>query len=284
MTSEQFEELKAIQDAYLEMANKRQEEPLEEAVGGFGSHYSKAEKEKEMSDDHKGEKETSYRSKSPKRSGFSALDRLKAKQGIKEEEVSADRKIGKDGRKIPARRIVDKDSKDYVRIVDKDSKDYVKEEEVVESERSDKYKTIVSSLDRMRAKATANAELQKLQKQNKDHKKLPEEVEEEVEELDEVSMSTLDSYRKKAFAEPGHNRQAGRELAYDKSSSHGDSKVKSSEEIDVAKSQIKDLIKPEHHSKYPISKITSMTHGRKIYNDASAAGHLKEEVEELDEI
>jgi hypothetical protein len=105
---------------------------------------------------------------------------------------------------------------------------------------------------------------------------------EEVESLDEVSMSTLDSYRKKAFDEPGFKRQAGRKLAYDKSSSHGDSKVKSSEEIDVAKSQIKDLIKPEHHSKYPISKITSMTHGRKIYRDASAAGHLKEEVE-LDE-
>jgi hypothetical protein len=107
---------------------------------------------------------------------------------------------------------------------------------------------------------------------------------EEVESLDEVSMSTLDSYRKKAFDEPGFKRQAGRKLAYDKSSSYGDSKVKSSEEIDVAKSQIKDLIKPEHHSKYPISKITSMTHGRKIYRDASAAGHLKEEVESLDEI
>ena len=348
MTTDQLDELKAIQDAYLEMATKRQEavkEPLEEAVGGFGSHYSKSEKEKEMADDHKDEKETSYRSKSPKRSGFSALDRLKAKQGIKEEEVSADRKIGKDGRKVPARRIVDKDSKDYVR-----------EEEVVESERSEKYKTIVSSLDRMRAKAIANAELQKLQKQNKDHKKLPEEVEsleeekipvnhahdavgsvlgqsaavkfatnlkagtakhttwkdinktlvkqgeqthhiakiaaklkpaqynEEIEELDEVSMATLDSYRKKAFDEPGFKRQAGRALAYDKSGSHGDSKVKSSEEIANAKSQIKTLIKPEHHSKYPIHKITSHTSARKIYKDASAAGHLIEEVEELDEL
>jgi hypothetical protein len=107
----------------------------------------------------------------------------------------------------------------------------------------------------------------------------PTQYNEEVEELDEVSMSTLDSYRKKAFDEPGFKRQAGRKLAYDKSSSHGDSKVKSSEEIDVAKSQIKDLIKPEHHSKYPISKITSMSHGRKIYRDASAAGHLREEVE-----
>ena len=107
---------------------------------------------------------------------------------------------------------------------------------------------------------------------------------EEVEELDEVSIATLDSYRKKSFDEPGFKRQAGRALAFNKLSSHGDSKVKSSEEIDVAKSQIKDLIKPEHHSKYPISKITSMSHGRKIYKDASAAGHLKEEVEELEEL
>ena len=103
-------------------------------------------------------------------------------------------------------------------------------------------------------------------------------------ELDEVSIATLDSYRKKSFDEPGFKRQAGRAMAFNKLSSHGDSKVKSSEEIDVAKSQIKDLIKPEHHSKYPISKITSMSHGRKIYRDASAAGHLKEEVEELDEL
>jgi hypothetical protein len=103
---------------------------------------------------------------------------------------------------------------------------------------------------------------------------------ESVEDLDEVSIATLDSYRKKSFDEPGFKRQAGRALAFNKLSSHGDSKVKSSEEIDVAKSQIKDLIKPEHHSKYPISKITSMSHGRKIYRDASAAGHLKEEVEE----
>ena len=382
MTSEQFEELKAIQDAYLEMANKRQEEVVEEQLEeAVDNRFSKAEKEKEIAADHKGEEEPAYRSKSPKRSGFSALDRLKAKQGIKEEEV-------------------------------------------VESERSEKYKTIVSSLDRMRAKATANAELQKLQKQNKDHKKLPEDVEEEIEELDEksdqakqnktqkntmdasrgakwkldnnatgdavrnwdgkhpsrqsqnkaigralrqeevesleeekipvnhahdavgsvlgqsaavkfatnlkagttkhttwkdinktlvkqgeqthhiakiaaklkpaqyneeieeldeVSMSTLDSYRKKAFAEPGENRQAGRALAYDKSGSHGDSKVKSSEEIANAKSQIKTLIKPEHHSKYPIHKITSHTSARKIYKDASAAGHLIEEVE-LDEM
>ena len=108
-------------------------------------------------------------------------------------------------------------------------------------------------------------------------------VREEVEELDEVSIATLDSYRKKSFDEPGFKRQAGRALAFNKLSSHGDSKVKSSEEIDVAKSQIKDLIKPEHHSKYPISKITSMSHGRKIYRDASAAGHLIEEVE-LDEL
>ena len=105
-------------------------------------------------------------------------------------------------------------------------------------------------------------------------------IKESVEELDEVSIATLDSYRKKSFDEPGFKRQAGRALAFNKLSSHGDSKVKSSEEIDVAKSQIKDLIKPEHHSKYPISKITSMSHGRKIYRDASAAGHLKEEVEE----
>ena len=145
MTSEQFEELKAIQDAYLEMANKRQEEVVEEQLEeAVDNRFSRAEKEKEIAADHKGEEEPSYRSKSPKRSGFSALDRLKAKQGIKEEEV-------------------------------------------VESERSEKYKTIVSSLDRMRAKATANAELQKLQKQNKDHKKLPEEVEDEIEELDEKS-------------------------------------------------------------------------------------------------
>ena len=107
----------------------------------------------------------------------------------------------------------------------------------------------------------------------------PKKVKESV-ELDEVSIATLDSYRKKSFDEPGFKRQAGRALAFNKLSSHGDSKVKSSEEIDVAKSQIKDLIKPEHHSKYPISKITSMSHGRKIYRDASAAGHLKEEVEE----
>ena len=441
MTSEQFEELKAIQDAYLEMANKRQEEVVEEQLEeAVDNRFSRAEKEKEIAADHKGEEEPAYRSKSPKRSGFSALDRWKAKQGIKEEEV-------------------------------------------FESERSEKYKTIVSSLDRMRAKATANAELQKLQKQNKDHKKLPEDVEEEieeldeksdqakqnktqkntmdasrgakwkldnnatgdavrnwdgkhpsrqsqnkaigralrqeevesleeekipvnhahdavgsvlgqsaavkfatnlkagtakhttwkdinktlvkqgeqthhiakiaaklkpaqyneeieeldeisdklatnytaksqkayndpkttpekkanrrkglitaylkskaeanvpttyesVEELDEVSMATLDSYRKKAFAEPGENRQAGRALAYDKSGSHGDSKVKSSEEIANAKSQIKTLIKPEHHSKYPIHKITSHTSARKIYKDASAAGHLIEEVE-LDEM
>ena len=88
MTSDQFEELKAIQDAYLEMANKRQqevvEEQLEEAVD---NRFSKVEKEKEIAADHKGEEEPSYRSKSPKRSGFSALDRLKAKQGIKEEEA-----------------------------------------------------------------------------------------------------------------------------------------------------------------------------------------------------
>ena len=145
MTSDQFEELKAIQDAYLEMANKRQEEVVEEQLEeAVDNRFSKAEKEKEIAADHKGEEEPAYRSKSPKRSGFSALDRLKAKQGIKEEEV-------------------------------------------VESERSEKYKTIVSSLDRMRAKATANAELQKLQKQNKEHKKLPEDVEEEIEELDEKS-------------------------------------------------------------------------------------------------
>ena len=103
-------------------------------------------------------------------------------------------------------------------------------------------------------------------------------------ELDEVSIATLDSYRKKSFDEPGFKRQAGRALAFNKLSSHGDSKVKSSEEIDVAKSQIKDLIKPEHHSKYPISKITSMSHGRKIYRDASVAGHLKESVEQIDEL
>lgn len=105
-------------------------------------------------------------------------------------------------------------------------------------------------------------------------------------ELDEVSQGTLDSYRKKSFDEPGEKREAGRKLAFAKSAgTSGDAKVSSTEEVTKAKSQIKDIIKPEHHAKYPISKITGFTAARKIYKQASAAGHLKEEVEseELDD-
>jgi hypothetical protein len=62
-------------------AQEKQEDcSMKEAVGGFASHYSKSEKDAEMAGDHKGEKEPTFRSKSPKRSGFSALDKFKASQ------------------------------------------------------------------------------------------------------------------------------------------------------------------------------------------------------------
>ena len=82
---------------------------------------------------------------------------------LTEEQVSADRK----GRKIPARRLYDKDSKDYEKT----------DESVDESARADKKKSISSMLDRMYARADANTKLYKLKQQNKDRKKLPEEVE-----------------------------------------------------------------------------------------------------------
>lgn len=59
---------------------KQEDYSMKEAVGGFASHYSKSEKDTEVAGDHKGEKEPAFRSKSPKRSGFSALDKFKASQ------------------------------------------------------------------------------------------------------------------------------------------------------------------------------------------------------------
>jgi hypothetical protein len=98
-------------------------------------------------------------------------------------------------------------------------------------------------------------------------------------QLDELSNATLDSYRKKAFDEPGFTKGEGRRRATDKLSSYGDSKVLSSENIASAKSEIKNLISPEHHAKYPISKITNYKSANKIYKDAKAAGHLNEELD-----
>jgi len=117
-------------------------------------------------------------------------------------------------------------------------------------------------------------------KRNKGIAKAVTKLTKEEVELEEVSQGTLDSYRKKSFDEPGEKREAGRKLAFAKSAgTSGDAKVSSTEEVTKAKSQIKDIIKPEHHAKYPISKITGFTSARKIYKQAAEAGHLKEEVE-----
>jgi len=142
MTSDQYAELKAIQDAYVEMK-------------------------------------------------------------LSEEQVSADTKSDKGGRKIPARRLVDTNSKDY--------------ERTDESARSEKMKNIGYMLDRMYVKADANTKLQVLKQQNKDKKKLPE----EVESLDELSRKGLSNYIS-AAKDDTKERSVGIKLAQKKK--WGDSK------------------------------------------------------------
>ena len=273
MTSDQFEELKAIQDAYLEMANKRQEE----AFAHPNHKKLQADPVKQACDIAKqnGGNMTGSIDKIEKiKKGLSKHPKVQAALQLANEsfELTESSWPAKgESMKTTATVTKNKDGSTTTAFPDGtwkiESKGYKAEKRptnlVYTHSKSDvAYQNLV-----YKKGATDNYQLNK------------EEVEEEIEELDEVSMATLDSYRKKAFAEPGENRQAGRALAYDKSDSHGDSKVKSSEEIANAKSQIKTLIKPEHHSKYPIHKITSHTSARKIYRDASAAGHLKEEVE-----
>ena len=145
MTSEQFEELKAIQEAYLEMRSKEQviEEPLDEMDL---SSIKGAKPRGSVEDQKKARAEM-----------IAKRDAEKPKSDTKTDvKVDTSRGYGK-GRYMG---------------------DSVEEtEEVLESERSKKFKEIGASLDRMMAKAAANTELQKLQKQNKDKKKLPEEVE-----------------------------------------------------------------------------------------------------------
>ena len=259
MTSEQFEELKAIQDAYLEMANKRQEEAFAHpnhkkldanGNGKVDAHDFKLlrKKKPEQADPVKqacdiakqnGGNMTGSIDKIEKiKKGLSKHPKVQAALQLANEsfeltesswpakgesmKTTATMTKNKDGstttafpdgtwkieskgykaEKKPTNLVYTHAKSDvaYQNLVYKkggtDNYQLNKEgvEEVVESERSEKYKTIVSSLDRMRAKATANAELQKLQKQNKEHKKLPE----EVEELEELSKATLGSYVKKA--------------------------------------------------------------------------------------
>ena len=99
------------------------------------------------------------------------------------------------------------------------------------------------------------------------------------EQLDELSTATLKSYKDKVHNTSGNNdRKSGSDLAYSKMVSHGDPKVQSSEIINKAKAEIKGLIDPKHHSKYPIDKITGNDSARKIYKQAANAGHLKEDI------
>jgi hypothetical protein len=97
--------------------------------------------------------------------------------------------------------------------------------------------------------------------------------------MNELSTATLKSYKDKVHNTSGNDdRKAGSDMAYSKMVSHGDPKVQSSEIISKAKSEIKGLIDPKHHSKYPIDKITGYESARKIYKQAHSAGHLKEDV------
>ena len=159
MTTEQFEELKAIQDAYLEMRSKEQviEEPLDEMDL---SSIKGAKPRGSVEDQKKARAEM-----------IAKRDAEKPKSDTKTDvKVDTSRGYGK-GRYMG---------------------DSVEETgEVLESERSKKFKEIGASLDRMMAKAAANTELQKLKKQNKEHKKLPEEV-----ELDEKELTDIDVKQK----------------------------------------------------------------------------------------
>jgi|694.fasta_scaffold00052_82 hypothetical protein len=97
--------------------------------------------------------------------------------------------------------------------------------------------------------------------------------------MNELSTATLKSYKDKVHNTSGNDdRKAGSDMAFSKMVSHGDPKVQSSEIISKAKSEIKGLIDPKHHSKYPIDKITGNESARKIYKQAHSAGHLKEDV------
>jgi hypothetical protein len=173
MTTEQFEELKAIQDAYLEMVHKRQEEV--ETLEEMDLSFIKGAKPRGSVEDQK----------KARAEMIAKRDAEKPKTSTKSDvKVDTSRGYGK-GRYMG---------------------DSVEEtEQVLESERSKKFKEIGASLDRMMAKAAANTELQKLKKQNKEHKKLPEEVESE-DEIQDVEEAFIPDSRSKPIGDSDKNK------------------------------------------------------------------------------
>ena len=257
MTSEQFEELKAIQDAYLEMRSKEQviEEPLDEMDL---SSIKGAKPRGSVEDQKKARAEM-----------IAKRDAEKPKSDTKTDvKVDTSRGYGK-GRYMG---------------------DSVEEtEEVLESERSKKFKEIGASLDRMMAKAAANTELQKLQKQNKEHKKLPEEVE-EVEEVfvpasrtDNIADSQKDKLR--AIADLINKERAKKPLS-----------AKVQEEIELDEKELTDIdVKQKEKIVKGMKKNLQAfkdKYGEKakgvMYATATKIAQkmpdVKEEVEELEEL